>query len=192
MSIKRLRPTTKNVLLRFGLLGALAAFSGLPAKAGVLYTYTGNHFDAFSVPSTFSAADFVRIRLMYGNPLPANLALSSQGPSANADFLSLELSDGHRKLTDISPDHLVLTLATDSAGAISQWNIVHGTAGLVSFIWSHSNINDTSQWHGVFDWASASSPGTWTVQAVPEPSTALLLVGSAALSIIARRRRTRK
>ena len=124
----------------FALIALSVAFAGA-ANASVVYTYTGHQFDSLAYASGntqydgenfFTTNDFLSVQLTLSDLLPAFSTLSFNQtlvPTFNSQIgpspvtpLSWQISAG--PLSYSSASRLFVSLATDGAGNISQWNIL--------------------------------------------------------------------
>lgn len=187
-------------------LVALAA----PAKAVVMYSYTGNNFNVFSneTPPTGTYDTSMSVTGTFTVAAPLVSFSGSISP------LSYSFNDGRNTLDDANSSVFTFLMSTDAGGAPLLWQISIDTAvpptavGDQELAIATENssvfVSDTGS---ILSCISASSgtctdfnfdrgsiqnsAGSWTVAsvAVPEPSSlALVLVGLSLLGGFARRR----
>ncbi|HTW66482.1 MAG TPA: PEP-CTERM sorting domain-containing protein [Bryobacteraceae bacterium] len=178
-------------------LGGLAAAIVLtvPLMADTVYTYTGNDFNAFTSPTSYSGSDSVTGEITLASPLGDNLTFSSSD-SGNASPVSFSFSDGVQTFTNASGlTSIDFNFETNASGQITEWFISLGDgAGSDTIVTSDSGA-------GVFDYGVMShdndmgeierDPGTWSISSpssVPEPGS-LAFLGVALIAIIATERK---
>lgn len=192
------------------LLPLLSAFL-LPAAADTLYVYTGNPYTNFHICindtcSATNVAGYTGLTVWFVLPtsLPANMSMTSIHPTW------MDFYDGRYSLSGWGTGG-TFSVATDSLGNISLWNITIDETTLsgvryacdptyTGYEVSTSNMVDRSTCgHALHSGDQAISvtdqawvgemPGTWTrVENVPEPATGLLLMlGLAGLRVVRKR-----
>lgn len=181
--------------IRVGLLvgcAALLSFSATVNAAVTTYTYTGVNFN--SVKGPYTTNDSVTGSITLANALASNLtSYTSVAPT------SFSFSDGINTVTNATPNvGSLFAFKTDASGDILQWQVTVYT-GLVSQFSiatinapgllgadDHVYVNSGNTAYGQI----LNSPGTWTVTAVPEPeSYVMLMAGLGLIGCISRRRK---
>lgn len=168
----------RPMLLALITTAIIAGLATMPARADVIYTYTGNDFT--NTFSPYNTNDSITGYFTVSQPLGDNLSEESISP------LAFSFTDTVDTVTNSdSYSQEILYISTNAEGDISGWEI--------SLILSGSNVRiQTSDAYGesldsVADSSGAygsisSDPGTWAVS-TPEPSAALLL-GTALLGLM--------
>lgn len=95
----------------------LLSITVTPVVASVIYTYSGNSFDTFSDPSSYTTGMAVTGTVELAAPLVANLPSSVVAP------ISFSFSDGINTITSTNASDLFIELGTDGLSGINQWNI---------------------------------------------------------------------
>ncbi len=170
------------------LMVSCVGFSGGTASANVIYSYTGNNFNAFTSP--YNADDYVAIHLEFSMALGPNLPLATVYP------ISFWFSDGQQTIHSPGFNTGLMLISTDSSGDIARWDLtICGNISCQSAIVSHNipdSIRDGGQLipQGVQEGRIDNNPGVWTSTAspVPEPST-FAIVGAALGGLMWVRRR---
>jgi len=190
--MKRAVTIGKNLI---GLAGAsfamLLAASPRPARADVVYTYTGNDFT--SVSGSYNTTDSLDGSMTFTTALASDLDDAELYPT------SFTFSDGVQTITNSTATNSVyIEVSTDAAGIIDSWYMYFPNPGSGNYIETIAN----SQGSLTEDVGSTSSvvaydennPGTWTESpvAAPEPSSlAIIAVGMSVLGLFCRRRPNR-
>ncbi|BCS35878.1 hypothetical protein TBR22_A51130 [Luteitalea sp. TBR-22] len=199
---------------------ALAAtlLTAAPARASVIYTYTGAAYAFVSGGGQATPADLYTIddrvtgTIELAAPLAANLSFQNVTPTAFSFF------DGVGSIDDTNATLTQFVVATNGDGAIVEWLVTveafaaltdggtwgkmtfNRTGGLFGTSVSHAQCGVGSSAFGCalgvagayYQEASGGGPGQWRQEdvAVPEP-TSLVLVGAALAGFTARRRASR-
>jgi hypothetical protein len=95
-------------------MAGLALSLGPHANADTLYTYQGNPFTTILFSPAFTN-DSIQVELTFASPLPQNMALSTPD-----DLLAFNITVGDYAIQYLDSD---IEVATDAAGAISEWLI---------------------------------------------------------------------
>jgi hypothetical protein len=175
---------------------ALSAMAPASSSADVIYTYTGNDFQAASGPYTLT--DKVTGTFELAAPLGNSVGPVSITPEA------FSFTDGVNTITNLNDDgqanQFFAFIKTDQSGIIIEWDILLNGAGGQLIESDHqfdaAGGTFTSTDQGVSNGGSANNdgaPGIWAVTtAVPEPSTwAMMLLGFAGISFMAYRRKSK-
>jgi PEP-CTERM motif-containing protein len=183
----------------FGVAALLVLGAAPAARADTVYTYTGTDFTSFDSTGLLPAGV---VSLSGSVTLTTALGDNFSGFVSPSAF---SFSDGATTITqaNLSLPYDTFYFVTDSSGAITNWDVELCAIGpscvtpVVYFETINSPSSGTDDYAYYVDgsggWALAivsSSPGTWTDPAItaPEPS-ALLLLGSGLIGLIAARRR---
>jgi hypothetical protein len=184
-----------TIINRFGTAIVFAA-ALIPAssRADVIYTYTGNVFtmvlpiaETNPYTNTGSVTGYFELTAALGN---------NSNPSITP--VAFSFSDGVNTITNLNAASSTFVINIDSTGPppgnptiVSNWYIFLTGSGYGTI----TTINDEATDEdcvisGANQACNYSSPGTWAVAAVPEPSTwAMLLIGFAGIGFMAYRRR---
>ncbi|HHO58812.1 MAG TPA: hypothetical protein ENJ64_01120 [Thiotrichales bacterium] len=100
----------------------LQALTIAPASAAVTYRYSGNTFNTFSAPTSYTSAMSVTGSFELAAPLAANLFFADLNP------LSFSFSDGINTITDATATQSSFQFATDFTGEIAGWRISVSTS----------------------------------------------------------------
>lgn len=178
--------------LRIALVALL--LSVMPAAADVTYVYVGNNFtnvsNQYPYYYSYTTSYYVTAYLTFSNPLAAGMAFQTVTP------IQWQLTDHSPNYTLGGPSNLTIgyfSLATDASGNIVQWSVegYTSTQGGGRYV-STSNTSTYTRDEGAdFNLGyNVNSPGSWSVQPVPEPCTlALAGIGSAVAVVRARKRK---
>ena len=173
----------RNIAVTIGPL-AVALLSIPSLVAGpVTWYYTGNNLVNVSTPYTTSMR--VTGAVTFDNPLAANVAARSFNTS---HVLSWSWNDGVQTLTSLNSGVIGNDIfGTDAGGAITSWSVFIGGANTIGSQYlpgeAGAGVNDNgvhyspSQSNGYVN----DNPGTWSLNAAPEPGT-ISLLGSALLA----------
>ena len=168
------------ILASFTML--LSAFG---ARADAVYTYVGDTYIDFTTP--FGPGDFINGSFTIPNPLIANLVNYTFTPLS---FSFSGFADGYPSISQTSQNVENFELWTDSQGAITHWE-VDLASGLYSIDSSYrpgDSYFDVAALPGGSGETSFYSPGTWTGNVTPEPSTVALFTTGLLASYVAIRR----
>lgn len=192
------------MILKLKMIGcasaALAlAFAMAPvdsARADVIYDYTGAALSA-NAHAPFSTTDSVIGEITFATPLAANLDLAS------VSFESFSFTAGVETMTSAiyNPGFSHLKISTDASGHITAWDIVVAAGGLGQISIENftsiigPNVGDQAT-VGALNYPPGTAfalnhtAGTFTIAAVPEPSTwAMMILGFFGLGCMAWRRK---
>ena len=191
----------------------ILSIAAAPAFGSVIYSYTGNNFDAFSSPSSYTTSNAVTGNIELAGALSSSLIDRPVVP------LSFSFYDGVRTITEINATRSNFYISTDAAGLISGWTVqviidilggseVEGgetqiigstnleQAGIFFDIGKsdmcNGNVNVICT-NSVIDYGRVDAAGAWAVQsgdvgAVPVPA-AVWLFGSGLLGLVGVARR---
>src|SRR5262249_23151044 len=131
--------------------------------------------------------------VVLADPLGANLNDAVEKP------ISFSFSDGVKTETNLDTNDSSFMFSTDAAGNITKWEVVvYNAIGLGSpAIQSFNGLIGVYD-QGFYDYGANTtqlgqnhnSPGVWTVSAVPEPASwVLMIAGFGGLGAALRRRR---
>lgn len=127
---------------------AVSLFTAAPARASVIYTYTGNTFtqvvaDGPVTPSEpYTTSDRVTGFMRFASPLAADLTpLTAVTPTA------FSFSDGINTITERNATIADFSVTTDGAGLIARWSVLVGryapqVGGGTSWIMATLNFED--------------------------------------------------
>ena len=127
----------------------LLLLASVPARANVVYTYTGNPFtdvlDPPFPPGTFDTSMQVTGWFELAAPLVAGAPLTDIG----GDVLAFSFSNGRSTLTHADPNLTTLFFVqTDAAGAIDVWDVIVQQALVLTPLGDHDTRivtqNDTA------------------------------------------------
>lgn len=197
MQQDRMATTASLARLRFraGLFSACATLSLSAAAHAATYTYTGDDFNSFSLPSAYTAADKVTGSITLTSALADNLTSFVSVPAAS--ITSFSFSDGLQTISNANATGSAFAFKTDATGKITAWQVTV----LIGSVASDSIATvDFPGVLGVFDdgvfensvGSNRNLAGTWTGggPAVPEPATwAMMLAGFGGLGAAMRSRR---
>jgi hypothetical protein len=184
----------------FGFVAALAVSVLSPAKADVIYTYTGKLFDTFGGTAACPSTCEITGSFTVSNALAANLSYNAA--VANVTPIAYSFSNGTYNITQSdNPLQAFFSIGTNGSGAITQWVI-----GIISADSTRSWDSDAPDPNThVFDQTylggiganyalNHNSPGTWSVSETPLPATWTMMLGGLAgfglLSAYRRRKNT--
>ena len=181
--------TTKSYLSRLGSPGAMlltgalfAIFLAPSAKAGTIYTYTGNAYTTCG--GTYCTGGPYALSVAFTTTLTGSSLVNLPYTDISATITSFTFSDGNGLTIQSSLQSL--DISTNVSGNISTWLI--GVCGATC------NIQMQTNWHSPFgfnpgaDFSETTAsfagnygivfgnPGTWVASSsIPEPSTFVLL-----------------
>jgi hypothetical protein len=171
----------------------LAALACSSAHASVVYLYTGNGFDQFTGSPGVDGSNFISATLTFDSPLAGGLSLFD----ASSTVQSWSITDGVHTLTSSTPGVTVsdMFVSTDAGGnIIAEWLLyIHlGNEQLITEDCPGFCFSVSDKYHDISDVAAVvGSPGIWTIETAPEPSSAWLLLAGPVLWIVRRRRWSR-
>ena len=87
-----------------------------PAFGSVIYSYSGNNFDSFSLHSTYTTEMAVTGTIELASPLPS-------GASVFVTPLSFSFSDGQTTITNFNATDSTFEFHTDVSGSITDWTV---------------------------------------------------------------------
>jgi len=172
--------------LKTGLLYAILVLP-LPALAQATdYTYTGKDFT--SVDRTFSSTDKVTGTFVVSSPLGDDLSYASLTPT------TFSFSDGVNTLNNTDSVATIFDVSTSNSGQITEWDIsIVGLSDTITTADNGSSIVDADIGTSGTTFAyNTGTPGTWKSTSVPEYSSPLYVIFSAAvigIGFLARRGR---
>ena len=105
----------RTTLVGLAMIGCLLA--GAQWSRAATYTYSGNNFN--SVSGAYTTSMRVTGTFVLGAPLAPGMPLTEIKPSV----LSYSFSDGLQTLTEANSEIVVLLVATDSQGRLTEWLI---------------------------------------------------------------------
>jgi len=181
--------TTKSYLSRLGSPGAMlltgalfAIFLAPSAKAGTIYTYTGNAYTTCG--GTYCTGGPYALSVAFTTTLTGSSLANLPYTDISATITSFTFSDGNGLTIQSSLQSL--DISTNVSGNISTWLI--GVCGATC------NIQMQTNWHSPFGFIPGAdfsettasfagnygivfgNPGTWVASStIPEPSTFVLL-----------------
>jgi hypothetical protein len=177
--------------MKFVGMAAIAALvaSLTPAKADVIYSYTGNPFNVFAGVSCPSTCD-ITASFTVAQALPDDLSYDAL--VTNITPIAFSITDGVNTFTQLSNlSQTLISIGTDGSGTINKWDfylIASGSPGgsLATYAPNQDNIfQDYSQFTSSAYAYNRNDPGTWSVSAVPELSTwAMMLIGFAGVGFV--------
>nr|MCU0919147.1 hypothetical protein [Burkholderiaceae bacterium] len=140
------------------------------------YTYTGNTFDTFATPSSYTTSDRVTARLTLAGALPPKL--KSVDVTGLPGF-SLTVSDGHQTLPNANSARAEARISTDSTGKIAgPWSMkIDGETSpaepSIGSFNSPTNTSDHGAGHIVRGYRDIGynvlRPGTWAKEVASAP-----------------------
>ena len=208
--MKKIFGFCRVILLALAVIGMYVS----NASASIVYSYLGNNFDHI-IDSTPPAGTTYDTSMFVEGSFTTQTILGPSMPMTpiNGLIQSFSFSDGFTELTNVNTTSSDIEVATDSSGAIIQWDINLNIDSFSYIIGDQSfQIQSVNQSADVFDSGRLSeiinvspdglsvtgqydegkitnNPGTWSV--VPIPS-ALWLLGSGLIGIVGIRRRINK
>lgn len=195
MGLRKLVTLAELVIAALVVQGAI--FAAAPAKADVIYTYTGNNFtDVFT--AGYTTSDKITGTLTLSSALPSSLSTLT---NESALVVSYSFTDGVNTFTKPCCDsgsQTIFSFETDGSGTITNWDVIletddNHTGDLTTL--SGPTGFDQSLVDGALGGKNNADQGIWSLQSstssVPEPESlaifAAALIGLGFLRICGRK-----